>query len=52
MTARGRFLRAMGLFETIRMTDALRVVIRTYRPVRKIATAFRRDGMLYMQCSH
>jgi type II secretory ATPase GspE/PulE/Tfp pilus assembly ATPase PilB-like protein len=38
-----------GLFETIRMTDALRDVIRTAKTSQEIATAFRRAGMLYMQ---
>ncbi len=38
-----------GLFETIRMTDELRQVIRTANATQEIASAFRRAGMLYMQ---
>lgn len=38
-----------GLFETIRITDPLRDVIRSAKTGQEIATAFRRSGMLYMQ---
>jgi type II secretory ATPase GspE/PulE/Tfp pilus assembly ATPase PilB-like protein len=38
-----------GLFETIRITEPLREVIRTAKTTQEIATAFRRSGMLYMQ---
>jgi type II secretory ATPase GspE/PulE/Tfp pilus assembly ATPase PilB-like protein len=38
-----------GLFETIRMTEELRQVIRTANSTQEIASAFRRAGMLYMQ---
>ncbi|MCE5186467.1 MAG: Flp pilus assembly complex ATPase component TadA [Planctomycetaceae bacterium] len=38
-----------GLFETIRITDPLREVIRNAKSSQEIATAFRRAGMLYMQ---
>jgi len=38
-----------GLFETIRITEPLREVIRNAKSTQEIATAFRRAGMLYMQ---
>ncbi|MBM4102771.1 MAG: hypothetical protein FJ263_01805 [Planctomycetes bacterium] len=38
-----------GLFETIRITDDLRQVIRTANTTQEIASAFRKAGMLYMQ---
>jgi type II secretory ATPase GspE/PulE/Tfp pilus assembly ATPase PilB-like protein/uncharacterized membrane protein len=38
-----------GLFETIRITEPLREVIRKAKTTQEIATAFRRSGMLYMQ---
>lgn len=38
-----------GLYETIRMTDELRQVIRTSTTTQEIAAAFRKSGMLYMQ---
>jgi type II secretory ATPase GspE/PulE/Tfp pilus assembly ATPase PilB-like protein len=38
-----------GLFETIRITEPLREVIRNAKTTQEIATAFRRSGMLYMQ---
>lgn len=38
-----------GLFETIRINDELREVIRKAKTVQEIATAFRKAGMLYMQ---
>lgn len=38
-----------GLFETIRINDDLRAVIRKAKSVQEIATAFRKAGMLYMQ---
>ncbi|MBL7214957.1 MAG: Flp pilus assembly complex ATPase component TadA [Phycisphaerae bacterium] len=38
-----------GLFETIRMNDELREVIRKAKTSQEIATAFRKAGMLYMQ---
>lgn len=39
----------VGLFETIRIDDNLREVIRTAKSVKDISSAFRRSGMLYMQ---
>lgn len=38
-----------GLFETIRINDDLREVIRKAKTSQEIATAFRKAGMLYMQ---
>ncbi len=38
-----------GLFETIRISDPLREVIRKSKTTQEIATAFRKAGMLYMQ---
>jgi type II secretory ATPase GspE/PulE/Tfp pilus assembly ATPase PilB-like protein len=38
-----------GLFETIRITDELRQVIRTANTTQEVASAFRKAGMLYMQ---
>jgi type II secretory ATPase GspE/PulE/Tfp pilus assembly ATPase PilB-like protein len=38
-----------GLFETIRITDELRQIIRTASTTQEIAAAFRKSGMLYMQ---
>ncbi len=38
-----------GLFETIRISDELREVIRKAKKPQEIATAFRKAGMLYMQ---
>lgn len=38
-----------GLFETIRINDNLREVIRKAKTAKEIATAFRKAGMLYMQ---
>lgn len=38
-----------GLFETIRINDELRQVIRTANTTQEIAAAFRKSGMLYMQ---
>jgi type II secretory ATPase GspE/PulE/Tfp pilus assembly ATPase PilB-like protein len=38
-----------GLYETIRMTDELRQVIRSSTTTQEIAAAFRKSGMLYMQ---
>lgn len=38
-----------GLFETIRITESLREVIRNAKKTQDIATAFRKAGMLYMQ---
>jgi type II secretory ATPase GspE/PulE/Tfp pilus assembly ATPase PilB-like protein len=38
-----------GLFETIRINDELREVIRNAKTTQEIATAFRKAGMLYMQ---
>jgi type II secretory ATPase GspE/PulE/Tfp pilus assembly ATPase PilB-like protein len=38
-----------GLFETIRINDDLRQVIRTANTTQEIASAFRKAGMLYMQ---
>jgi type II secretory ATPase GspE/PulE/Tfp pilus assembly ATPase PilB-like protein len=43
------FYGRVGLFETIRMTDELRQVIRTSTTTQEIAAAFRKSGMLYMQ---
>jgi general secretion pathway protein E len=38
-----------GLFETIRMNDALREIARKAKSSQEILTAFRKSGMLYMQ---
>ena len=38
-----------GMFETIRITDELREVIKNAKSPQEIATAFRKAGMLYMQ---
>lgn len=38
-----------GLFETIRISDELKEVIRKAKTPQEIATAFRKAGMLYMQ---
>lgn len=38
-----------GLFETIRINDDLRQVIKNAKKTQEIATAFRKAGMLYMQ---
>ncbi len=38
-----------GLFETIRINEDLREVIRKAKSTQEIATAFRKAGMLYMQ---
>ncbi len=38
-----------GLFETIRINDDLREIIRKAKTPQEIATAFRKAGMLYMQ---
>ena len=38
-----------GLFETIRINDELREIIRKAKTSQEIATAFRKAGMLYMQ---
>lgn len=38
-----------GMFETIRITDELREVIKTAKTPQEIVTAFRKAGMLYMQ---
>lgn len=38
-----------GLFETIRINDDLREVIRKSKSIQEITTAFRRAGMLYIQ---
>lgn len=43
------FYGRIGLFETIRITDELRDSIRKAKTPQEIATAFRRDGMLYIQ---
>ncbi|MHC5083006.1 MAG: GspE/PulE family protein [Planctomycetota bacterium] len=43
------FYGRMGLFETIRISDELREIIRKCKSLQEIATAFRRSGMLYMQ---
>jgi type IV pilus assembly protein PilB len=43
------FYGRVGLFETIRITDELRQVIRTSTTTQEIAAAFRKSGMLYMQ---
>jgi type II secretory ATPase GspE/PulE/Tfp pilus assembly ATPase PilB-like protein len=43
------FYGRVGLFETIRITDELRQVIRTSTTTQEIAAAFRKAGMLYMQ---
>ncbi len=38
-----------GMFETIRVTDELREVIKSAASAKDISTAFRKTGMLYMQ---
>ena len=38
-----------GMFETIRMTEDLREVVRNSKSPQEIATAFRKAGMLYLQ---
>lgn len=38
-----------GLFETVRINDELREIIRKAKSVQEITSAFRRAGMLYMQ---
>lgn len=38
-----------GLFETIRINDELRQIIRTANSIQDIGAAFRKAGMLYMQ---
>lgn len=43
------FFGRIGLFETIRIGDELREVIRKAKSPQEIAAAFRRSGMLYMQ---
>lgn len=43
------FYGRVGLFETIRMTDELREVIRQTKSTQEIASAFRRAKMLYIQ---
>ena len=43
------FFGQTGLFETIRIDDKLREVIRTAKSAKEVTSAFRRSGMLYMQ---
>ncbi len=43
------FFGRTGMFETIRITDDLREVIKNAKSPQEIATAFRKAGMLYMQ---
>jgi len=43
------FFGRTGMFETIRITDDLREVIKSAKSPQEIATAFRKAGMLYMQ---
>ena len=43
------FLGRIGLFETIRVDDKLKEVIRKAKSVKEITSAVRRSGMLYMQ---
>ena len=43
------FYGRIGLFETVRITDEMRNVIRTAKSAQEITSAFRRSGMLYMQ---
>lgn len=43
------FYGRVGLFETIRITDELRDVIRQAKSTKEITSAFRRSGMLYIQ---
>jgi type II secretory ATPase GspE/PulE/Tfp pilus assembly ATPase PilB-like protein len=43
------FYGRMGLFETIRITDELRQMIRSSNSIQEISSAFRKAGMLYMQ---
>jgi len=43
------FFGRTGLFETIRITDELRQIIRTANTIQEIGAAFRKAGMLYMQ---
>jgi type II secretory ATPase GspE/PulE/Tfp pilus assembly ATPase PilB-like protein len=43
------FYGRVGLFETIRIDDKLRDVIRKAKSAKEITSAFRRSGMLYMQ---
>ena len=43
------FYGRIGLFETIRVDDKLREVIRKAKSAKEVTAAFRRSGMLYMQ---
>ena len=43
------FYGRIGLFETIRITDDLREVVRKAKSAQEITLGFRRAGMLYMQ---
>ncbi|MHC5102853.1 MAG: ATPase, T2SS/T4P/T4SS family, partial [Planctomycetota bacterium] len=43
------FFGRIGLFETIRVDDKLKDVIRKAKSVKEITSAVRRSGMLYMQ---
>ncbi len=43
------FFGRIGLFETIRIDDKLREVIRKATSVKEVTSAFRRSGMLYVQ---